>query len=209
LRAFSLKSNGRDESLDLGGLGADLGVLLVGSELASDDVRSDIVLLVEVEELSNLVGSLGSKSSVNDGVGEAGDFVVTLSDNNGGKNAHIVVNNATSNTLSLPLTLATGSVSAHALLQQESNTSMMKDTLLHTETLFVFTSSDSEHVALPLIAKRFGADLVRDSLLKKVANLVLIVDFDGFLLARGRVGDVDFHAVWGIFFVSFLSVSST
>ena len=37
--------------------------------------------LVEVEELSNLVGSLGSKSSVNDGVGEAGDFVVTLSDN--------------------------------------------------------------------------------------------------------------------------------
>merc|ERR1712184_205678 len=60
LASLSLKSNWRDESLDLGRLGSRFGVLVVGFELPSDDKVSDIVLLVQVEELSDLVSSLWS-----------------------------------------------------------------------------------------------------------------------------------------------------
>lgn len=64
LGALTLESNWGDQALDLGGLAAYLGVLFSGLELSSDDVASDIVFLVQVEKLSDLVGSLGPKSSV-------------------------------------------------------------------------------------------------------------------------------------------------
>jgi len=187
-------------------------VLIVGRQLSSDDVVLAVVFLVEVEQLSDSVGSLGSKSSVDDGVGEAGDFAGTLSDDNGRDDTHIVVDNASTHALSLPLTSSARSVAAHALLQQKSDTSVLKDTLLHAESLLVLATSDPQDVSLEFIAKSIGGNLVRDSLLEHMADFVLIVNFDGFLLARGRIGDVYFHCVWaGYFFVSIflLSVSST
>ena len=45
LAPLSLESDGRDESLDLGGLGSALGVLLGGFQFSSDDKVSDIILL--------------------------------------------------------------------------------------------------------------------------------------------------------------------
>jgi len=201
LGAFSLKSGWGDKSLNFRGLAGGL-VLVVGWQVSSDHEFGDVVFLFKVEQLSDFVGSLGSKSSVDDRVGEAGNVGSTLSDNNGRDDAHIVGDNATSDTLSLPLTLSAWSVTAHALLQQKSNSTMLKDTLLHTETLFVLTTGDSQDVALELFAKAVGGYFVRDSLLEHVADFVLIVDFDGFLLASGRVGDVYFHLGWLFFFVS-------
>jgi len=193
LASLSLKSNWRDESLDLWRLGSRFGVLLVGFELPSDDKVSDIILLVQVEELSDLVSSLWSESSVNDGVGQAGDFVVTLSHDNGGENAQIVVDDATSNGLSLSLTRSAASVAGGAVFEEKSNSMSAEDTLLHAETLFVLTTGDPEDVALELVSELIGGNLVGDSLLVEVLDLVLIIDFKGFLLAGGRVGDVDFH----------------
>jgi len=201
LGALSLKSGWGDQALDFGGFAGGL-VLVVGRQVSSDHEFGDVVFLFKVEELSDFVGSLGSKSSVDDRVGEAGDFGSTLSDNNSRDDAHVVVDEATSDTLSLPLTLSAWSVTAHALLQQKSNSTVLEHTLLHTETLFVLTTGDSQHVALELFAKAVGGHLVRDSLLEHVADFVLIVDFDGFLLASGRVGDIYFHLGWLFFFVS-------
>jgi len=184
-------------------------VLLVGWENSSDDKSADIVFLVEVEELSDLVSSLGSKSSVDEGVCEASDVLLAFSYDNGRNNAHIVVQDASSNRLSLPLTSSARSVAAHALLEQKLYSTVDKDTLLHGESLLVLTSGDSKDVALEFVAKAVGWDLVRDSLLEHVADFVLIVDFNGLLLTRLRVGDVNFHFCG--FFVSgfLLSVSST
>lgn len=50
-----------DESLDLRGLNSGLLAFLL--DLSSDNVKSDVVILLQVEELSDVVGSLGTKSS--------------------------------------------------------------------------------------------------------------------------------------------------
>ena len=44
------------------------------------------------------------------------------------------------------------SVAAGSLLQQEPDTTISEDSLLHGEPLLVVASSDAEHVALELIA---------------------------------------------------------
>jgi len=193
LASLSLKSHWRNKSLDLWRLGARLGVLLVGLQLSSDDKVSHIVLLVQVEELSDLVGSLWSESSVDNGVGQAGDVVLALSHDNGGEHAQVVVDDATSNRLSLSLTSSAASVAGGALLEEESNSMTAEDTLFHAETLLVLTTGDPEHVALVLVSEWVSGNLVGDSLLVEVLDLVLIIDFEGFLLAGGRVGDVNFH----------------
>merc|ERR1712184_60153 len=115
LASLSLKSNWRDESLDLGRLGSRFGVL------------------VQVEELSDLVSSLWSESSVNNGVGQAGDVVVALSHDNGGENAQIVVDDATSNGLSLSLTRSAASVAGGTVSEEKSNSMSAEDTLLHAD----------------------------------------------------------------------------
>jgi len=168
-------------------------VLLVGLQLSSDDKVSDIVLLVQVEELSDLVGSLGSESSVDNGVGQAGDVVLALSHDNGGEHAQVVVDDATSHRLSLSLTSSTASVAGGTVLEEESNSMSAEDTLFHAETLLVLTTGDPEHVALVLVSEWISGNLVGDSLLVEVLDLVLIIDFEGLLLAGGRVGDVNFH----------------
>ena len=43
-----------------------------------------------------------------------------------------------------------------------------------------------------------------DTLVEHVADLVFVFNFDGLLLACGRVGDVDFHG--GVFFVVLTSL---
>jgi len=168
-------------------------VLLVGLQLSSDDKVSHIVLLVQVEKLSDLVGSLGSESSVDNGVGQAGDVVLALSHDNSGEHAQVVVDDATSNRLSLSLTRSAAGVAGGTVFEEKSNSMSAEDTLLHAETLLVLTTGDPEHVALVLVSEWVSGNLVGDSLLVEVLDLVLIIDFEGLLLAGGRVGDVNFH----------------
>merc|ERR1712217_753995 len=104
LASFSLKSNWGNESLDLWSLRSGFSVLFVSFQFSSDNERSDIVFLFEVEELSDFVSSFWSQSSINNGVGQTGDFVFTFSDDAGGENGQIVVNDATSNGFSLSFT---------------------------------------------------------------------------------------------------------
>jgi len=193
LASFSLKSDWGDESLDLWGLGSGFGVIFVSFQFSSDDKRSDIVFLFEVEELSDFVSSFWSQSSVNNGVGQTGNVVFTLSDDAGGENSQIVVNDATSDGFSLSFTRSFAGVSRSAFLHEKSNSMSDEDTLFHGETLFVFTTGDSKDVTFEFIAQWIGGDFVGDSLFVHVLDFMFIIDFEGFLLAGGRVSDVDFH----------------
>jgi len=55
-----LQSHRSNQSLDLGSLGVRLSTLLLSSDLSSNDEFSNIVFLGQVEELSDLGGSLGT-----------------------------------------------------------------------------------------------------------------------------------------------------
>jgi len=193
LASFSLKSDWGDESLDLWGFRSGFSVLFVSFQFSSDNERSDIVFLFEVEELSDFVSSFWSQSSVNNGVGQTGDVVFTFSDDAGGENSQIVVNDATSDGFSLSFTSSFAGVSGLAFLHEKSNSMSDEDTLFHGETLFVFTTGDSQDVAFEFIAQWISGDFMGDSFFVHVLDFVFIIDFEGFLLAGGRVGDVDFH----------------
>lgn len=74
----------------------------------------------------------------------------------------------------------------------------MHDPLLHREALFVVAAGDLEDVA-----REFGSDAVAGhflahALFHEAAEFALVFDFDEFLGAIGRVGDVEFHLDgWG------------
>jgi len=193
LASLSLKSDWGDESLDLWCLGSGFGVFLISFQFSSDDKRSDIVFLFEVEQLSDLVSSFWSQSSVNDSVGQTSEVVITLSDNAGGDDGQIVVNDATSDGFSFSFTASLAGVSRSAFFHEKSNSMSDENTLFHGETLFVLTTGDPQNVAFEFIAQWIGGYFVGDSLVVEVLDLVFIIDFEGFLLACARVSDIDFH----------------
>lgn len=130
----SLQSHGGDQSLDLGGLGVRLGTLGLGGDLSSDDELSDIVLLGQVEESSDLGGSLGAQSLGQDGVGQSGDLLFTLLDDDNGQDGNVGVDDAASDRLSLSFTGSSGSVARVTVGQEETGSVGKENTLLHGET---------------------------------------------------------------------------
>jgi hypothetical protein len=192
LRAFALDSDWSDQALDLGSFRPGF-VFVVGFKVATDDVFGDIVFLVKVEESSDFVGPLWPEPSWDDLVGKAWDFSITFFDNNGGNDAHVLVNDATPNRFSLPFTFPASSVASVSFFEKKPDPTSTENTLFHGETLFVFASGDSKDVAFELVAKVIGWEFVRDPLLVHDLGLVVIVDFDGFLLPGGGIGDIDLH----------------
>jgi len=192
LGALPLNADGGDQPLDLGGLGPGL-VLVVGGQLLPDDELGDVVVLLQVEEGSDLGGALGAEGLVEGvlvgvGLAEAGEVGLALADDDAGDGGHAVVVHAAADGLPLALALAAGSVAGLALLHEEADSVVGEDTLLHGETLLVGATGEADDVAFVLFAKGVEGHLVGDPLVEDVLVLVLILDFDAFLLARGRVG---------------------
>lgn len=73
------------------------------------------------------------------------------------------------------------------LREQQANTLVREDTLLHWESLSVVSTSNAEDVSLELITERISWDFMRDALLVEGAHLQLIVDLNGFLSPMTRV----------------------
>jgi hypothetical protein len=68
-----------------------------------------------------------------------------------------------------------------AVGEEEADTVRKENTLLHRETLLVVTTSDTEDVALPLIADRVGGDLLGDALVvEDTAERCVIFSWRGF-----------------------------
>lgn len=126
----TLKADRGDQSLDFGAgisivreanlskisleylrLSVRLSVLLLGAlNLPTNDILPDIVLLRKVKEPPNLSSPLGTETLGEYVVGQTGDFVVALLDNNHRENSDIGADDATANGFALALTGATGAV---------------------------------------------------------------------------------------------------
>lgn len=92
---------------------------------------ADIVFLGKVEELSDLGGSLGAEALGLDGVGEAGDVVLALLDDNEGEGGDIRADDAAADGLSSALTLTTGAVAGVTFAEEQAGTGGEENTLLH------------------------------------------------------------------------------
>jgi hypothetical protein len=149
--SLTLKSKGSDKTLDLGSLGVGLLLGVLGLNLTTDNELANIIRLVQVEELADVVGTLGSKTLGNSSVGKAGDVLLTLLDNDKRDDGQVRGDNATTDGLSLALTLAARAVGGVTLAQKKANTVGKKDTLLHGETLLIVTTRDAENVTLELV----------------------------------------------------------
>ena len=99
--SLSLESSTGDQSLNLRCLGVWLGSFLLPGDLSSNNELTNVVLLGQVEEFADVVGSLRTKSLWYDrvSVGEAGNILLALLDNNQVQGLHVWSDDATSDRL--------------------------------------------------------------------------------------------------------------
>lgn len=129
-----LQPHGGDEPLDLGSLGVRLGTLGLAGDLSPDDELPDVVVLAQVEEPPDLGGPLGSETLGQNGVGQTGDLVVSLLDDDDREDGNVRVDDATSDRLPLSLAVSSGSVTRVTVSKEESDSVGEEDSLLHGET---------------------------------------------------------------------------
>jgi hypothetical protein len=151
LSSLALKSDGGDKTLNLGGLGVGLLLGVLGLNLTTNDELANIISLLQVEELTDVVSTLRSETLGDSSIGQSGNVLFTLLDNNKGDDGQVRRDNASTDGLSLALTSAASTVGGVTLAQEKTDTVGEKDTLLHGETLLVVTARDAENVTLELI----------------------------------------------------------
>jgi hypothetical protein len=181
-----------DETLDLGGLGV-WSFVSFGLEFTANDELANIVLLAKTEETANLGSTLRTKTLGMNHISDSREFVVALLHDAKSQNGKVHANNATTNTLPLPLASATGTIARVPSSEEEPNTTRRHDTLLHRETLLVIAARDAEDVALELVADAVAGDLLSHAAVHKDAEFAFIFDFVEFLRPIGWVRDVQLH----------------
>jgi len=186
----ALKDDWSDEALDLGRL--RLGLLLTFLQLQrpSNDVLSDVVVLVEVEQLADLARSLGSEATRDGGVGQAWNLSLALLHDDEVENGQVGVDDASSDASAVTLSRASGPVARVLGAEKKADAPVGQHSLHHGETLFVVSTTDAEHVALPLVAERISWDFLRHLLVEEDAEFAIIFDLDQLLASGGRVGNV-------------------
>lgn len=153
-------------------LGVGLSILLLCAlDLSPDNVFPDIVLLAQVEELSDLRGSLRTQAFGLHGVSESWDLGVALLNDDQREDGDIGTDYATTDGFTLAFTSSADAVAGMAVGEEETDTVGKENTLLHWETLLVVTASDAENVALPFIANSVGCDFLRDLLVVENATV--------------------------------------
>jgi len=191
--ALVLETLGSDQTLDLWGLGVWLLSLTLRLNLSANDEFTDIVILGETEELSDLRGTLGTKSLWCNNVCDAGDICFALLDDAESENGKVHSYDATTDGFTLALSGSAWSVAGVALREEETDTSWVHDTLLHRETLLVIASGDLEDVSLEFIADAVTWDLSAHTLLHEGTELSLIFDLNQLLRPICWVRDVELH----------------
>merc|ERR1719374_315209 len=189
----TLQHDGRDETLNLGRLG--LGRLLAFFQLqgASHDVLTNIVVFVQVEQLADLAGSLGTQATRNRGVGQTWNIGFALLDDDEVENGEIGVDDAASDASAVTLTRASRTIAFVLSAQKQTNSTVGQHSLHHGETLFIVATADPEDVSLPFVTQRVAGNLLRHLLVEKDAKFAVILNLDEFLTPGGRVGDVQLH----------------
>ena len=129
-----LQSHRGDEPLDLGSLGVRLGTLGLSGNLSPDHKLPNIIVLGQVEEPPNLGSPLGSETLGEDGIGQTGDLLFSLLDDDDREDGNVGVDDAASDGLSLTLAISSGSVTRVTVGEEETGTLGEEDSLLHGET---------------------------------------------------------------------------
>ena len=151
-------------------LGVRLGVFLLRARyLPSDDIFSNVVLLAQVEEPSDLGRTFGAESLGEDVVGQPRDFTLTLLDNDDGKDSDVWADDAPADGLALALTVATSAVARVPIGEEKADTIGKQDTLFHGEPLLVVSAGDAKDVALPLVSQCVSLDFLCHFLVEKYA----------------------------------------
>merc|ERR1719253_193524 len=155
--ALSLKHRSCDKTLDLRSF-----LFLLAFDLAAHDELLHVVLLLEVEQLSDVGRTLWSETSRLVVVSEARNILSTLLHDDQLQGGQVWSDNASTDRLAFaaavaePLVLA---VARHALFEEQAHTLVTEDTLLHWESLFVVSARDLEHVAVELVTQSGAINL--------------------------------------------------
>merc|ERR1719418_236062 len=168
-----------------------------------DHVLAHVVVLGQVEKLADLGGTLGSQTTRDGGIGEAGNVVVSFLHNNHRNDGKISIDNASTNRLAFTFTCTALTVARVAFAQEKTHTKSGKDTLFHRETLLVVSTSNTENVTGPFVTKGGSINFLAHTFLIKGTNLDFIVDFKELLATSSRKGHVNLHVVsnYSVFFM--------
>lgn len=98
------------------------GLLFRALDLSSDNILSHIVLLAQVEELSDLGCTLGTKSLWKDVVGQTGDLTLALLDNDEREDGDVGADDASADGLALAFTSAANAVTRVAIGKEQTDT---------------------------------------------------------------------------------------
>ena len=174
-----------DISADIEAVDSNLGLVL-GADLVG--------VLWKAEQLSDLVGSLWTKSSWGLGVGQASDLGGSLGDDGEVNTTNVSVDDASSNASSLSLTFSTESETRGAWWDEESCSALLQNTVLHGETILIASTADSQNVTLKglsedLLAINFLSDLHVDDL----TPLVFFFNLEAFAQAMVSGAYDEFH----------------
>jgi hypothetical protein len=151
-----LRSN---EALNLGSL--EVGLLAVLGDLTTNDILSNIIRFLQVEQFADLGSSLGAQAAGLGSVGKSGNLAFTLGDNNQVQDSQISTNDAAADGLALAHTRSALAEARMSSAKEEADASVAEDTLLHGKPLFIVSSGDAENVSLVLITQDISINLVR------------------------------------------------
>lgn len=185
-----------DKALDLWRLrtrlGSFLGALLNGN-LTADNVLTHVVVLGQVEKLTNVGRTLRSQPTRDGSIGEPLNWRVTILNDEQVEDGNLMRNNAASNALALALTAAHAVASAarSVLGHEETDAVRGKHSLLHGEALLVLATHDAENVASVLLTEIITVDLHGEAHIVKVLKPLLIFDFNLLLRTRLRVCKIE------------------
>ena len=145
------------------------------------DGTTHVVFLAETKEPSDLRSPLWTQTLWVNGVGQAGQVLLSLLDNAKSEDGEVHTDDAATNRLPLALAGASWSETGMAVREQQSNASGMHDTLLHRKPLLVVTAGDFENVAFELVAQTITRYLLAHSSVHENAEFTIIVNLDQFL----------------------------
>mmetsp|Transcript_45411 Transcript_45411/g.96639 ORF Transcript_45411/g.96639 Transcript_45411/m.96639 type:complete len:284 (+) Transcript_45411:174-1025(+) len=192
---LALQGDRCDKALDLGRLTACFLAFSLRGELAANHILAHVILLSECEKLANLRRTLRTQAAGNLIVGQTGDFLGTLLDDDHVQYSNLVRDNATTARLAVALALA-HAVATAALVtlgHHQPYAVRSEHTLLHRETLLILPSQDLEDVPSKLIAKVSAINLSCEPAVVERPQLLFILNLEHLLTSRRRIRDVQLH----------------
>jgi len=160
---------------------------LLGGELTANNVLANVVFLGEVEELADLGGSLGAKTSGDVVVCEAWEFRVSLLHDDKVDDGEVRADDASADGLSLSLTVTALAVASSSLAEEKSDSGVGQNSLLHGESLLVVSTGNLEDVSLVLLSKRVSLDFLGHTFVIKGTDFDFVIDLNSLLCPGGGI----------------------